>query len=534
MPKNITKYSLLVSCPGDIKTELGIIRDKVDDFNRVFGKSNNVMVDIKHWSKDSYPQSGGKPQDLLNKQFVKECDLAVAIFWTRFGTPTDEYGSGTEEEIELLISAGKQVFLYFSDIPKSPSERNDEQYKQIKEFKNRYKDRGIYFDYKNIDEFETDFLNHLSLHFLEILKNIDENKNENEPKLVINEARKDKIGSQDAELQQSDYTSMQFKDDIRDDIKKLYAQINGMKLSMVNKEEEKNDLDNVMGSMLKNIASVTQQASGMLIDAEKVSIDISTQETIRNYSEKIGIKMDDAFFFVGNLEIEVNSKYNLSIFGSNAKASLFGIEDEKKKYSLIKQLNKEILNINAFYIFLKGLDNLYYIELMLSNCGNRYDEDIDIEIRINKGCICKSEELPIPDGSIIDDGQRYIYSDSLYGLKDKFFAKDYSSGEVFLPQPSLFTPDIQMMLYGKSYDDLKKEVRIDIEILFDDYKWYQDDHDDILQIKMGYLKHGSNMLFPCRLFFKEIPKYLKYEIKSKHQADTTKGQLNIVGMHSNR
>lgn len=34
---------------------------------------------------------------------------AVAIFWTKFGTPTDKYGSGTEEEIEEMLSSNKQV-----------------------------------------------------------------------------------------------------------------------------------------------------------------------------------------------------------------------------------------------------------------------------------------------------------------------------------------------------------------------------------------------------------------------------------------
>ena len=34
---------------------------------------------------------------------MRDCDAAVAIFWTKFGTPTDKYGSGTEEEIEEML-----------------------------------------------------------------------------------------------------------------------------------------------------------------------------------------------------------------------------------------------------------------------------------------------------------------------------------------------------------------------------------------------------------------------------------------------
>ena len=97
MPRiGITAYDLLISCPSDVIKYVDIIKDCVDSFNRTIGEVNNCEIVTKHWSTDSFPQSGNKPQELLNNQFVRECDAAVAIFWTRFGTPTDKYGSGTE------------------------------------------------------------------------------------------------------------------------------------------------------------------------------------------------------------------------------------------------------------------------------------------------------------------------------------------------------------------------------------------------------------------------------------------------------
>ena len=114
MPRiGITAYDLLISCPSDVVDYLEILKESVESFNRTFGAINNIEVVTKHWSTDSYPETGDKPQELLNKQFVRECDAAVALFWTRFGTPTDKYGSGTEEEIEEMLSTGKQVFIYF-------------------------------------------------------------------------------------------------------------------------------------------------------------------------------------------------------------------------------------------------------------------------------------------------------------------------------------------------------------------------------------------------------------------------------------
>ena len=138
MPQNVTQYDLLISCPGDIKEEIEIINRTVQKFNDQFSDTLGISIRTRHWRKNSYPQSGGKPQALLNEQFVKKCDAAVALFWTRFGTPTDEYGSGTEEEIEIMMDAGKQVFLYFSDKPNPPSETDWEGYQKIQAFKQKY------------------------------------------------------------------------------------------------------------------------------------------------------------------------------------------------------------------------------------------------------------------------------------------------------------------------------------------------------------------------------------------------------------
>ena len=138
MPREgVTIYDLLIT------GYLQLIKEAVDNFNKLYDSLNNIQVSIKHWSTDSFPESGDKPQELLNKQIVRECDAAVAIFWTRFGTATDNYGSGTEE-IEEMLSADKQVFMYFLEAPIIPSNIDIEQYEKVQEFKERYKDRGIF------------------------------------------------------------------------------------------------------------------------------------------------------------------------------------------------------------------------------------------------------------------------------------------------------------------------------------------------------------------------------------------------------
>ena len=138
MAKIVKVFNILISCPGDIKEEVEVIKSVIEQFNRTTGDENNIRLEAKHWSKDSYPESGGKAQALLNQQFVEECDMSIAVLWTRFGTPTEKYGSGTEEEISLMIESGKQVFLYLSKKPISPDEIDSEQYNLVKKFIDKY------------------------------------------------------------------------------------------------------------------------------------------------------------------------------------------------------------------------------------------------------------------------------------------------------------------------------------------------------------------------------------------------------------
>jgi hypothetical protein len=184
MPKTVTQYDLLISCPGDVQEEIEIIKDEVAQFNERYADILGVSIRPRHWSYSSYAESGDKAQALLNKQFVDDCDAAVAVFWTRFGTPTDMYGSGTEEEIEKMMAEGKQVFMYFSDVPAMPSQVDATQYAKINEFRQKYSKRGVYFTYSSIEGFGKMFAAHLAQHFL-TLKKVEEIREIRNPQLEL-------------------------------------------------------------------------------------------------------------------------------------------------------------------------------------------------------------------------------------------------------------------------------------------------------------------------------------------------------------
>lgn len=170
MPNNITVYDLLISCPSDVVEYIDMLEREVLHFNSFFGRSNNIIVRTRHWSKDAYPESGSSPQESLNKQIVDSSDMALGVFWTRFGTKTENYGSGTEEEIERMLTMKKQVFLYFLDKPVHPSRFEPEEYKKIQAFMEKYKNKGIFFTIPDERALAAKFRENLERYFDSIVR----------------------------------------------------------------------------------------------------------------------------------------------------------------------------------------------------------------------------------------------------------------------------------------------------------------------------------------------------------------------------
>lgn len=169
MAKKITVYDILISCPSDVSEYVNLLEKQITTFNSFYGRSNDVIVRCSYWMRDTYSEFGDSPQELVNKQIVDSSDMIVAVFWTRFGTETEHYGSGTEEEIERMLSMKKQVFLYFLDKPVSLSQVDFEQYAKIQQFMEKHKNEGIFFSVPDEDALSKKFLANLMLYFDSII-----------------------------------------------------------------------------------------------------------------------------------------------------------------------------------------------------------------------------------------------------------------------------------------------------------------------------------------------------------------------------
>lgn len=156
-------YRVMIASPGDVASERSIIRDVIYEWNAVHSSSRKIVLLPIGWESHSSPEMGASAQEIINNQVLEKCDLLVGVFWTRIGTATQSHASGTVEEIQRHIDAGKLAMLYFSSQPVAMDTVDLEQVASLKVFKASCRSQGLYEDYDSHSDFKTKFYRHLQL-----------------------------------------------------------------------------------------------------------------------------------------------------------------------------------------------------------------------------------------------------------------------------------------------------------------------------------------------------------------------------------
>lgn len=164
MPTPHTVYQLVRCGPADVRKELEIIGSLVDEWNSTHDGDRDTYNFLKHshWSTDAAPDMSDRPQSVINRQIIDGADIVVAVFWTRFGTPTGKADSGTEEEILRAIKKKKRVMLYFSDLEGPQIVSDEKQYQKVCAFREQMSPKGLYWTFKSRAEFQDIFRRHLA------------------------------------------------------------------------------------------------------------------------------------------------------------------------------------------------------------------------------------------------------------------------------------------------------------------------------------------------------------------------------------
>lgn len=146
-------YFLMVSCPSDTEKERALLQNCVDSINK--DRDDDSWIEMRYWATDTASDAGMSAQDSINEQIVKESDGLIAIFNARLGTPVHSYRCGTEEEIELMLKAGKHVSLLFNTKPQLDLNKADciDQITKLVNFKKEKSANAYYKEFINDEDF---------------------------------------------------------------------------------------------------------------------------------------------------------------------------------------------------------------------------------------------------------------------------------------------------------------------------------------------------------------------------------------------
>jgi len=172
MPANRTRLRVFVASPSDVAEERQRVSRAIAELNRGIADEKGVYLEEVKWETHVAPDMG-RPQQVILDQIQPE-DIFVGIMWHRFGTPTGEAQSGTEEEFELAYKTWKKsggpqggrprIMFYFCNrgVSLAVIRPEKDQFKKVLAFQSRIYQLGFASSYTEPEEFEAKLREHLT------------------------------------------------------------------------------------------------------------------------------------------------------------------------------------------------------------------------------------------------------------------------------------------------------------------------------------------------------------------------------------
>lgn len=153
-------YKIFLASPQDVLEERERFKRTVNCTNMMLSNMK-VSARLELYAWEQVPPGLGLPEEVILQRIpIKDCDIFVAIFWKRLGSPPGTFGtngkpflSGTEQEIEEAIHARSQnekkrpaimIFLKTDPIPAPAalSKEDIEQLGRLKQYLERFEVGG--------------------------------------------------------------------------------------------------------------------------------------------------------------------------------------------------------------------------------------------------------------------------------------------------------------------------------------------------------------------------------------------------------
>ncbi|HEV2516607.1 MAG TPA: DUF4062 domain-containing protein [Devosia sp.] len=161
MPRNDVVLSVFVASPSDTEEERSRIALAISEINDTWSRSAGIRLELVKWETHAYPALGEDAQDVINHQIGDDYDVFVGVMWQRFGSPTQRFSSGTEEEFHRAKARhdsdprSVRVMFYFKDAPVAPSKIDLEQMAKVQAFRRTLGAAGsLHWSFEDSDHFE--------------------------------------------------------------------------------------------------------------------------------------------------------------------------------------------------------------------------------------------------------------------------------------------------------------------------------------------------------------------------------------------
>ena len=155
---------IFASSPADVTKERDALGVAVQDLNttlRALVPDKGITLELVRWETHTHPDFGAGPQGVVDDQLGLDYDVFVGMMWKRFGTPTHEAGSGTEQEFRAAYKGWEErrrpshILFYFSEAPISTKLTAAEatQLGEVIDFRTELERKGLVGSYRSRQKF---------------------------------------------------------------------------------------------------------------------------------------------------------------------------------------------------------------------------------------------------------------------------------------------------------------------------------------------------------------------------------------------
>ena len=168
----IREIRIFLASPSDVNDERRVVSDIISELNRTISPDLDVFIRLIRW-EDMVPGVGKTAQQvILDQADIESSDAFIEVLWNRFGTPTGQAASGTEEEFNLACKALRlhdrpRIMLYFCKRLSNLVMKDElEQKQRVVAFKEKITGQALFKEYESLEEFRSTLREDLTKYLL--------------------------------------------------------------------------------------------------------------------------------------------------------------------------------------------------------------------------------------------------------------------------------------------------------------------------------------------------------------------------------